>query len=362
MPTSPRYGFDYLEVGEAVPSEAVNEALERIEAGGGHFIIEDRDLTAPPGSPDPGDTYIIATGATGDWATHDGNIAYRLNTAWIIITMLEGFTFWVKDENVFLVADSPTTFAEFETTATGTYMPFSYLDTDDTLAADSDVKVPSQQAVKAFVASAVTGLLDLKGSTDCSANPNYPAASKGDTYLVSVAGKIGGASGTTVEVGDVYVATADNAGGTQAAVGTSWMVLQGNILSGAAVTFATAAEIRAGTEAAKAIAPDQLSAVRRAVTSQSGTSYTAVLADGESYIRFSNASAISFTIPPNSSVAFPVGTVIEVEQAGAGALSFVAGSGVTLNSRASDLTLAGQYAVAFAKKVATDTWTVNGDL
>jgi hypothetical protein len=98
------------------------------------------------------------------------------------------------------------------------------------------------------------------------------------------------------------------------------------------------------------------------VTTQSGTSYTAVLADADTYIQFTNGSAISFTIPPNSSVAFSVGTVIEVEQAGAGALSFVAGSGVTLNSRSSDLTLAGQYAVAFAKKVATNTWTVNGDL
>jgi hypothetical protein len=99
-----------------------------------------------------------------------------------------------------------------------------------------------------------------------------------------------------------------------------------------------------------------------AVSSQSGTTYTAVLGDANTYIRFTNGSAISFTIPPNSSVAFPTGTVIEVEQGGAGALSFLAGAGVTLNSRAADLTLAGQYAVAFAKKVATDTWTVNGDL
>lgn len=77
----------------------------------------------------------------------------------------------------------------------------------------------------------LTGLLDFKGSTDCSANPNYPAASKGDFYLVSVAGKIGGASGVSVEVGDSYFATADNAGGTQASVGTSWTVIQGNITS-----------------------------------------------------------------------------------------------------------------------------------
>lgn len=71
--------------------------------------------------------------------------------------------------------------------------------------------------------------LKFKGSTDCSANPNYPAALKGDSYRVSVAGKIGGASGKVVEVSDLYYALADNAGGTEAAVGTSWDVLQGNI-------------------------------------------------------------------------------------------------------------------------------------
>jgi hypothetical protein len=77
----------------------------------------------------------------------------------------------------------------------------------------------------------IVGLLDLKGSTDCSANPNYPAASKGDTYRVSVAGKIGGASGKVVEASDVYYALADNAGGTEAGVGTNWDVIQGNATS-----------------------------------------------------------------------------------------------------------------------------------
>ncbi len=78
----------------------------------------------------------------------------------------------------------------------------------------------------------LVGLLDFKGATDASANPNYPAASKGDFYLVSVAGKIGGASGVVVEAKDAYFATADNAGGTDAAVGTSWTVIQGNTSGG----------------------------------------------------------------------------------------------------------------------------------
>lgn len=108
-------------------------------------------------------------------------------------------------------------------------IPASYLDIDGGLVANSDVKVPSQKAVKTYVDNAVTGLFDFKGATDASGNPNYPVGLKGDFYVISVAGKIGGASGKSVDVGDVYIASADNAGGTEAAVGTSWFVLEHNL-------------------------------------------------------------------------------------------------------------------------------------
>jgi hypothetical protein len=127
-------------------------------------------------------------------------------------------------------------------------IPTSYLDTDVTLAANSDSKIATQKAVKAYVDASVTGLLDLKGSTDCSTNPNYPSALKGDAYYVTVAGKIGGASGKTVEVGDVYVALVDNAGGTEVSVGTSWFVLNQN-LSGVALTSGTLAQFASTTSA-----------------------------------------------------------------------------------------------------------------
>lgn len=104
------------------------------------------------------------------------------------------------------------------------------LNTSTSLSGASDSQVPSALATKTYVDTAVTGLLDFKGSTDASANPNYPAASKGDAYVVSVAGKIGGASGKSVDVGDMYIATADNAGGTEASVGTSWSVLEHNLV------------------------------------------------------------------------------------------------------------------------------------
>jgi hypothetical protein len=83
-------------------------------------------------------------------------------------------------------------------------------------------------AVAAVIASA--DAMVFKGVIDCSTNPNYPAADRGDTYRVSVAGKIGGASGLNVEIGDLLLCLTDGtASGTQAAVGANWSVAQGNI-------------------------------------------------------------------------------------------------------------------------------------
>lgn len=129
-------------------------------------------------------------------------------------------------------------------------IPTSYLDTDITLAADSDAKIATQKAVKAYVAAMVAGLLDLQGSLDASTDPNYPAASKGDAYVVTVAGHAGGAGGKVVEIGDFVIALDDNAGGDEAAVGTSWTVVQSNLTG---ITAAGLAIIQAADAAAQAL-------------------------------------------------------------------------------------------------------------
>jgi len=81
----------------------------------------------------------------------------------------------------------------------------------------------------------VTDPMTYKGALNCSTNPNYPAADAGDTYRVSVAGKIGGASGPNVEAGDMMVCTTDStASGDHATVGAYWDIIQMN-LDGAVV-------------------------------------------------------------------------------------------------------------------------------
>lgn len=118
------------------------------------------------------------------------------------------------------------------------------VDTDPTLAGSSDARIPTQKAVKTYLDSviAATDVMVFKGVIDCSANPNYPAADIGHTYRVSVAGRIGGASGVKVEVADLLICLADGtASGNQATFGASWTITQAN-LDGAVIGPAAAVD------------------------------------------------------------------------------------------------------------------------
>ena len=92
-------------------------------------------------------------------------------------------------------------------------------------------------------------------------------------------------------------------------------------------------------------------------------SYTLVLTDkATKYIEMNVASANNLTVPPNSSVAFPLGTQIVIVQYGAGQTTVVAGAGVTIRSSGAKLKLTGQYSAATLIKRATDEWYLIGDI
>lgn len=93
------------------------------------------------------------------------------------------------------------------------------------------------------------------------------------------------------------------------------------------------------------------------INDQTGTTYTFVLGDAGKDVRGTNASAITDTVPPNSSVAFPIGTLIAVSQGGAGAVTVTAGTGVTLRTPNGAATIA-QYDARVLEKTDVDTWRV----
>lgn len=87
---------------------------------------------------------------------------------------------------------------------------------------------------------------------------------------------------------------------------------------------------------------------------------TLALTDAGKAVEVTKSSGVTITVPPNSSVAFPIGTELEVIQCGPGRVTLAAGVGVTLQARVGLISTA-QWGVMRLRKTATDTWIVSGD-
>jgi len=98
------------------------------------------------------------------------------------------------------------------------------------------------------------------------------------------------------------------------------------------------------------------------VNSQDAT-YTLVLTDSGKTVLHTSASTHTWTIPPNASVAYPVGTIIVLANTGSGAVTVSRGSGVALRiaGTATDknMTLA-QHGIASLFKLDTNNWYISG--
>ena len=146
--------------------------------------------------------------------------------------------------------------------------------------------------------------------------------------------------------------------GFQGAAGTGSQGAQG--FQGAAGTGSQGAQGAAGTGSQGAQGA-QGASVARTINAQTGTSYTLVLGDAGKFISLSNASPVSVTIPSNANVAFSTETELDFFNRGAGTVTLHADAGVTVESKNSAMNLT-QYSGASIKKVATNTWSLVGDL
>jgi hypothetical protein len=115
MPTTylPQTGAAELAVGQSAAETSANEALRHLDAGHTRSIIEDRDLTAPPGSCADGARYLVAATATGAWAGEDGRLAIAVGTdaanGWLFETVAaKGFRLSVRDESLELEHNGTT--------------------------------------------------------------------------------------------------------------------------------------------------------------------------------------------------------------------------------------------------------------
>jgi hypothetical protein len=102
---------------------------------------------------------------------------------------------------------------------------------------------------------------------------------------------------------------------------------------------------------------------RLALNAQTGTTYTLVAADASyKLVTASNAAAITVTVPPSI---FTAGDVVNLQQIGAGQVTFAQGAGVTITSTGATSTapsLRAQYSACTVICTASNTFTVIGDL
>lgn len=105
-----------------------------------------------------------------------------------------------------------------------------------------------------------------------------------------------------------------------------------------------------------------------AFNAQTGTTYTFVLADADNkLVTLSNGSAITVSIPTNASVAFPIGTQLNIIQIGAGQVTVSAASSGTTTVVSTGATAASpkcraQYSAMTLIKRDTDSWYAVGDI
>ena len=183
---------------------------------------------------------------------------------------------------------------------------------------DTDLVKDGAAAMRTLGSAIDTSLVDLKGGTTGQILSKTSNSDMDFTWIANDQGDITG----------VTAGTGLSGGGTTGAVTVSFDYSVGN----------------------------------QAVQNVQTDSYTLVIGDAGKMIVMNKASANNLTVPPNSSVAFPTNTRIDIIQYGAGQTTLVAGSGVTIRSSGSKLKLTGQYSGASLWKYDTNEWVLVGDI
>lgn len=92
---SSRFGLPFILPGQAQKEVFHNEALALLD-GALHPVVEDGPLSIPPASPAPGQGWIVADGATDEWAGRDHAVAVWTDGGWRFVAPVPGMLAWHK--------------------------------------------------------------------------------------------------------------------------------------------------------------------------------------------------------------------------------------------------------------------------
>ena len=229
---------------------------------------------------------------------------------------------------------------------------------------DTDLVKDGAAAMRTLGNSIDTSFVDLKGGTsgqmltkasNTDLDYTWVTPQVGDiTSITATSPLTGGGTGGDVTVG-ILSGTTSNLGAVQLSTSTS---------STSTSLAATASAVKSAYDLATTANTTADAALPKLISfnAQTGTTYTLVAGDATKLVTASNASAITITVPPS---VFSAGQYIDVQQIGAGQVTFAQGAGVTITSTGATSTapkIAARYGAATVICTASNVFTIIGGL
>lgn len=224
-------------------------------------------------------TGAYSTPAGGGDVSFDGGVAPADNA----LVRFDGVTGQIIQESAIIIDDSENvtgmgtlntkTIANLVSTTDTGAASWTWIIDEDTMSSNSDTHVPTQQSVKAYVDSAVTGALTHKGgynaATDTPAlDTGSPVLVLGDMYTVTVAGTF---FTEVLEVGDVLISDVDS---IDAAALSDWTIVQKNLVAASATEagyVTAAAQSFGGDKTFEGVSGDDATAILDSFVIDGGT-------------------------------------------------------------------------------------------
>jgi hypothetical protein len=198
-------------------------------------------------------------------------------------------------------------------------------------------------------------------------SPVAPALPANSISLATVAVGAGATAITNANITDTRVLVTTNIpeSGDISSV-TAGTGLSGGGSSGA-VTLSIDTGVTADLTTAQTLTNKSFTSPRinLGITTDTSTSFTPAITDNGKLVTLSNTSPITVTIPPFSSVAYPVGAQLNFVGINTGAVTFAQGAGVIIVSTgatASAPALRARYSSATAVCISQDNWFIAGDI
>lgn len=289
--------------------------------------VIDRDLSAPPGSPANGDSYIVGASPTGAWASKANQIAVwnTVNAAWAFYAPKEGWRCFVKDENEYVSyldtsswkLDQQFGFQKQVSMAIRDYVIINIADADYTLTLEEST----------------IGFKFIINSGTAQRTITVPTISDGIASVSSVYSLIYCASNISV---------ISESGGAPALILAQ--------TASEEILYAYGMIVVPLSESYAKKANEQTNGYAEKTT----TTYTPVIADLGRVVSMNHASASTLTIPTKATAGWYDGCKIIIRSGGAAGLTIAGSGGVTLVG----VTSLATNQIATAYYTGSDTWVI----